>query len=379
MLATLSQKIATFAATHLSTAYPNWKRILMGRLPVNQAAIIASVLTTGLVVGVQEFWGLQAMELLALDQMVRLQTQFRIDPRLLVVEITEDDLATQEEWPISDATLAEAIGILQQYNPSVVGLDLYRNLPHPPGVEALQAEFQASNLVVITKLPDGEEAGVPAPPGVPEARIGFNDFVLDPDGVIRRNFLYAYLDQEQQFYSFALRLALTYFQAQGYDIEVTPRYLRIEDALLQPLRPSDGGYQSINAVGLQILIDYRWRDVAERVSLSQVLNREIRSQQVEDRIVLIGSTGHSILQDNFLTPHSAAETGNPHWPGVLIHAQLTHQILSTVLDRQPLIWFWPQWGEVLWLWVWALVGGHWSGESNLPCVWGALRSWRGWL
>ena len=40
-----------------------------------------------------------------------------------------------------------------------------------------------------------------------------------------------------------------------------------------------------------------------------------------------------------------------------IHAQMTSQILSTILDRQPLFGFIPQWREYFWIWGWSIIGG----------------------
>jgi hypothetical protein len=44
-------------------------------------------------------------------------------------------------------------------------------------------------------------------------------------------------------------------------------------------------------------------------------------------------------------------------PGVVIHAQATSQILSSVLDKRPMIWYWTKGGEILWIWGWSLLGG----------------------
>jgi CHASE2 domain-containing sensor protein len=44
-------------------------------------------------------------------------------------------------------------------------------------------------------------------------------------------------------------------------------------------------------------------------------------------------------------------------PGVILHAQMVSQILSAVLDGRTLMWIWPFWGEVLWVWGWSFVGG----------------------
>ncbi len=36
---------------------------------------------------------------------------------------------------------------------------------------------------------------------------------------------------------------------------------------------------------------------------------------------------------------------------------MVSQIVSAVLDKRPLLWVWPQWGEALWVWGWSLLGG----------------------
>lgn len=43
-------------------------------------------------------------------------------------------------------------------------------------------------------------------------------------------------------------------------------------------------------------------------------------------------------------------------PSVYIHAHIASQIMSAVLDKQPLIWYLPEWGEYVCIWVVSLVG-----------------------
>ncbi|NEP15515.1 MAG: EAL domain-containing protein, partial [Leptolyngbya sp. SIO4C1] len=74
------------------------------------------------------------------------------------------------------------------------------------------------------------------------------------------------------------------------------------------------------------------------------------------------------IKDMFLTPYSTAYTDELQMPGVVVHAQMVSQILSAVLDRQPLMWFWTQWQEYLWILVWALVGGWLAWQLKQP-VW----------
>jgi diguanylate cyclase (GGDEF)-like protein len=321
-----------------------------------QAVLAASVLATSTVLAVSQLGGLQLLELAAYDQMVRLQPDVGPDPRLLVVAITEADIQSQNRWPLSDQTLAQLLEKLNQYQPQAIGIDLYRNIPVPPGQEALSQQLQASNIITITKLGSPETEGVPSLAGVPETRIGFNDFVIDPDGVVRRNFMYAFQDNNQ-FYSFSLRLSLNYLAAHNTVIQITPEFLRLGQTTFAPLNENSGGYHKIDNAGYQVMLSYRSVEhVARQITLTQVLNGQIDPAWVKDKIVLIGTTAPS-LKDSFFTPYSPAQTEQLGMPGVLLHAQLVSQILSTALDHQPLFWFWPQWGKVGWIWVWSLAGG----------------------
>ncbi len=117
-----------------------------------------------------------------------------------------------------------------------------------------------------------------------------------------------------------------------------------------------GGYRQIDARGYQILLNYRSsKSVAQHITLTTALTTQLDESLVKDRIVLIGVNAASI-DDSFYTPYSSGKRRNQTMPGVIVHAQLVSQILSAVLDERSLIWFWPEWGEVLWIWGWSLVG-----------------------
>jgi tRNA A-37 threonylcarbamoyl transferase component Bud32 len=55
-------------------------------------------------------------------------------------------------------------------------------------------------------------------------------------------------------------------------------------------------------------------------------------------------------------------------PTIYIHTQIASQILSTVLDGRPLIWYWTDWLELLWVWGWALLGGILGWRMRHPVV-----------
>ncbi|MGA7934148.1 MAG: adenylate/guanylate cyclase domain-containing protein [Kovacikia sp.] len=321
---------------------------------------VTSLAVTGGVLGLRQMGWLQPLELAAYDQMMRLRTDALPDPRLLIVAITEADIKAQKRWPLSDRTVTIALQRLQQYQPRVIGLDIYRDLPQEPGNRQLTKQLQQPNVQVITKIHDEEDLGVAPPPGVPENRIGFNDIPLDSDGVIRRGLLFADTDTAT-LYSFSLRLAIAYLQKQGISPQaglLNPNNLRLGRAELVPLESDSGSYQTIDSAGYQILLNYRARrNLAHQVSLTQVLNGEVDPTWIRNKIVLIGATARS-AKDVFLTPYSAGEAQRD-WsmPGVVIHAQLVSQILGAALDQQPLFWFWSDWIEVVWIAGWVILGG----------------------
>ncbi|MEG4507137.1 EAL domain-containing protein [Microcoleus sp. F6_B4] len=322
-------------------------------------AMLAGVTVTLLNTGVRQLGGLQSLELASFDSLVRLQPDSGADPRLLVVGISEADIQALERFPISDGAIAQTLTKLQKYRPKVIGLDLYRDLPQAPGHQELLAALKAPNVVAIEQLSDSENPGVPAPPGIPPDRVGFNDFVLDPDGVVRRNLLSVSQPKKTNAFSFSVQVALLYLKdrVQPENSPVHPHQINWGKAEFVPLTSDSGGYANIDTKGYQIMLKYRsGKEVARQVSIRQVLNGEIDPRWVKDKIVLIGTTAPS-TRDVFLTPYSPVKKQSAKMPGVLLHAQMLSQILSAVLDGQSLFWVWPEWAEILWNGAWAMVGG----------------------
>lgn len=332
--------------------------------------ILASVLVTGLLLSIRQIGILQSIELAVFDQMVRLKPYQSPDPHLLVVGITESDLENQKEWPLSDQVLAKLLEKLQKYQPKVIGLDLYRDLPHPPGHEDLLKQLEADNVIVIKELGgSNKKKGVLPPPSVPQPRVGFNDLVIDPDNIVRRNLLYAQSPSgSKKVYSFALKVSLRYLSKLNKTLEVHPNYLQIGETKFPRLQANSGGYQMDKSemLGWQILLNYRpYEHLAEQVSLEQVLQGQLQPSQVKDRVVLIGVTAPSI-KDMFPNPYSANQKEDFEMPGVILHAQMVSQILGTVLDNRTQFWFWDEGQEWLWIWGWSVLGGILVWRLNHP-------------
>ena len=350
----LVQQFATAWLTKLRPRSRKW-------LPLGaQAVLLTGLAITALVLGTRHFGGLQALELRAYDRMVRLRGQSEPDSRLLIVGITEEDLRRLKRHTPSDQTLAWALQKLQAHNPALIGLDLHREVPQHLGRADLARQLQADNVIVITQLGDSVETVIPPPPEVEsEERIGFNDLLVDPDGVIRRNLLFGVTQDGTLYYSFSLRLALAYLATQNILPQSNDRYpdvLQLGASTFFPLQPHSGGYQSIDARGYQVLLDYRDRQVAAQVNFSDVLRNRVKPEQIENKIVLIGTVASS-GKDLFYTPYTAGEGTHHQMPGVIVHAQMVGQILDAATGERPLFWFWPEWVEVLWIGGWALAGG----------------------
>jgi len=325
-------------------------------LGFSQSILLISILTTGLVLGVKQLGWLEFLELVTFDQMVRLKGDAPLDPRLLVVRITEADIQNQGTWPITDRAIAQLLKKLQQYHPRVIGLDIYRNLSQPPGLTELRQQLHMDNVISIYKLVNKGGEGVSPIPGLPPEQISFNDILVDNDDIVRRNLLYAFQGKDK-FYSFSLRLSLKYLAKQGILLKVQPDALQLGQTTFPALAPDTSGYHNLDALGYQIMVSYRSSEhIAEEISFTQVLRGQFDPSLVKDKIVIIGTDAPS-HNDLFFTPYSAGKSANPGMNGVFVHAEFVSQILSTTLDQKPLFWFWSKWEEILWIWLFALLGG----------------------
>ena len=331
MLTKFSQRFLSLISA-ISSRGKRQVKISLIALNPKQSVVAASIIMTGLVWGVKQIGWLQFLELVSYDYMVRLQPDKGEDSRLLVVEITEEDIFQENQWSISDRTLAQALQKLQQFQPLVIGLDMYRNVPQPPGRSELLKQLEADNVVGIYYIGDTAVGGVSPIPGMAVDKLGFNDIVIDDDNVVRRNFLFGY-EGERKHYSFSLQLALKYLEQKDISLKVISDALYLTNTVFTRLYAHAGGYQNLDNAGRQIMISYRSeRRVARMVSLGEVLNG-IDPEWVKDKVVLIGATAPS-ANDFFLTPYNASQSANHSMSGVVLHAQLLSQLLSTTLDRK---------------------------------------------
>lgn len=327
--------------------------------------VLAGVSLTGLLLGLRHLGGLEPLELVAYDHLLRLRPVPALDERLLIVGISEADLRSQQQWPLSDQVMAKLLRQLQRDQPKVIGIDLVRNFPNDPGHQAFVRELQHPNVITIRTLGNAPEEAVTSLPEVPPNQVGFSDIIVDPDGVVRRSLVFA-ADKNQNAVSFAMQLAMTYLGTQGSVTEANE--LVLGQQVFRPLQANSGGYQTIDSRGYQLLLDYRRPEApAPMVPLSAVLQGRVDPALIKDRIVLIGATAPT-LKDNFYTPYSATLQGNPRMAGVVVHAQMTSQILTAAQGGRSLFWFWPEWLEVGWIVAWGIAGSLVARWVQRPSV-----------
>jgi CHASE2 domain-containing sensor protein len=353
------------------------------------AILLTSLLVTSLVMGMR-YWGyLQSSELQAFDHFMQLRSHLvteKPDPRLLIITIDEADIqyqlskGMQMRWSLSDQALSQLLEKLNKYQPRTIGLDIYRDGNVEPN---LATRFkQDDRLFFVCKVSttddDGETDGIPSPSMIPRERLSFSDFVEDDDNIARRQLLHLTPPPKSRCtaeYAFSLQLALHYLAKENITSTVTKESdLQINHVVFKQLKEHTSGYQKVDASGYQMLLNYRSLPsadkIAEQVTLRDVLDEKIPLESanfLKDRIVLIGLSAPTNTNDYWKTPFSAnAKSNQKQIPGVFVQAQMLSQILSAVLDRRPLLWWWSGWVEAMWLWGWSLLGGITSWYFSKP-------------
>jgi adenylate cyclase len=329
-----------------------------------------AVLTTpptvaGLVIIIKLVGLFQLLEWATYDQFFRLRPAEPIDERLLIVTVDESDINYVKQWPLPDQTLAQLIRTLQSNKAAAIGLDFYRDLPVEPGHKDWQEVMKSTpNLIGVEKAV-GMKVG-PPPTLSKLNQVALTDSLIDADGKVRRALLSHYTWDHKLRFGLGSKLALMYLETRGTTLKTldrTKKHYRLGKAVFVPFSGDEGAYVRTNSGGYQIFLNYRGQqDRFRTVPLTKVLKNQIDPSLIRDRIILIGSIAPS-LNDLLYTPYSSQITNTPQAvPGVIIHANITSQILSSALDGRPLIRAWGESSEWVWILVWSGIGTtiHWG-------------------
>src|SRR5262245_16884991 len=352
------------AAQGASARRAHWLRALLRRRFV-KAFIVANLMVL-LLVPLREAGWLQGLELSWYDTLVTFFAGSQQSDRVVLVVTTEADI-NRFGYPIRDNDLAAVLARVFAGGPKAVGVDLYRDLPMPPGSEELQAIQRAQdNLYWVFKLPDEGNIGIPPPPALRESgREVLADHVTDAGGVVRRALLLAADERTgSNWRAMGVSLAERYT---GQALRPMDDDLALGQGRIPLLNQPYGPYARLDAAGYQMLFDYRggYRRFRQ-ISFGEIIDRPELGAALRDRIVLVGTAALSI-KDNFATPFSTGWGGEGPLIGIALHAHLADQLirLANGESRNPVprprmiddvtIWAAAMAGAVLALLVWRVL------------------------
>jgi len=314
-----------------------------------------------LVIGLRSAGLLQFVELATYDVYLRAKERTTVpEPRVVLVQAFEADIQKLAEWPLSDRNMNAVLEKLLAYEPRVVGVDLYRDIPVPPGHEDLVSLLKRDKRIVfIEKFGKDSSKRVAGPPALRGTdQIGFADITVDQDGVVRRGLLFLD-DGKDVAVSLSLRLALAYLAEKGITPQpdkVEPSYLRLGSVTLKPLEANDGAYVHADAQGYQYLLDYRGgANRFKTYSISDVLEGRVDPRLIKDNVVIVGVNAESV-KDEFLTPFDRFTRHGQTTAGIAVHGYEVSQLLRAALDGDAPIGFLPDRYENLWILLWGIAG-----------------------
>jgi adenylate cyclase len=322
-------------------------------------SIALGLVASLIVIGLRSAGALQFVELATYDVYLRVKERHRVaEPHVVLVQTVEEDIQRLAEWPLSDRHMADVLEKLLSYDPRAVGVDLYRDIPVPPGTDALNRLLTHDKRIVFVDKFGEERNKHVAGPAVLRGteQIGFADVTVDDDGVVRRGLLF--LDDGQTFsLSLSLRLALLYLAQDGITPQAgdpDPTHLRLGSVTLRPFEGDDGAYVNADARGYQYLLDYRGGpERFPTYSLSAVLDGAVDPAVIKGNVVIVGVNAASV-KDEFFTPYDRF-TGHGHTTaGIAVHGYEVSQLIRTALHGDTPLRFLSDRLENLWILLWGL-------------------------
>ncbi len=331
------------------------------RLSISIPLLISAIAT--IIVWSMQSWGwLQAGELNNYDRMMGWQLNPPINQRVLVITIDDEDRTYQREQgmflnmrgSLADAALNQLIVKLQSGQAKAIASDVIHDFPFDSQLANTIAQTDNFLAICRVKIDQPELVSIAPPSQLSPQQVGFSNWAIDDDGTVRRQILGMSPDSVcQSDFSLSLRLALKYldnvsanFNSQGM--------LQIGNTVFPKLGATSGGYHLPEAQGYQILLNCL-QALPQTISLREILTMPEKSLAtiVKDKLILIGVVGYN--QDLHLTPYSKGQQAK-RLPGVVVHAQMTNQIVDAVLGEQKLLWWLSDRVELLWIAAWSLVG-----------------------
>jgi len=324
-------------------------------------SVLTGLAASTLVMGLRWTGALQGTEWSNYDHLMRSRPPELLDERIVIIEIGSDATNIDRNgYPISSKVLNQLLQKISQYSPIAVGLDIHRPQAQHAGDQDAYAQMMrlfANNqnyIIVCFSSPINSDVNNFEPPrsfsqSQLNSQVGFSDLLQDLDRykTIRRHLLAYDLRQKNNDskctaqYSLSLILAEKFLFNQGIEMEVEAgKGWKSKDVFFTRVLPRFGGYQNEEEIE-QILINYRMtkgKNPAKIISLEEALTSSNLVDIINDKVILIGygADAELLTGDAHRTPYGDQA-------GVWIHAHVVSQILSSVLDKRPIIQSLPQW------------------------------------
>lgn len=307
---------------NLAGSRSRYVRILPALIVLISAALAASAWSLRL---------LQPLDLFFHDFALKVAPHSRGEPKVAVLVI-DDDALNEFGWPLPDQRLAEAATKLIAAGAAVVGIDLYRDAPVPPGEAELSALLSSSTRIVFAmQLPTADKPAVQPPESVRDRPGSFaaTDVPVDPDGVIRRVLLYG-SDGERAVPGMAMAVAQKFLAQSGIVASpdpVDPTSLVLGAAYLPRLTAPAGPYRRFDDRGYQRLLGFSSEvgDI-QRVLLRDLLKPDADLSFARGKAVLIGTISQTV-SDRIKLP-IRTEDGRTLASGVILHALATDELIA---------------------------------------------------
>ncbi|MGB3652805.1 MAG: CHASE2 domain-containing protein [Rivularia sp. (in: cyanobacteria)] len=336
-----------------------WNRIRADFFVKWRIGTLPGISAIAIIIFARLIGSLQFLEWTTFDKFMSLRPKETVDERILIVGINEDDIRKIKKYPIPDKEIASLLRELQTYQPAVIGLDIYRDLPVEPGnTDLINAFKDIKNLIAIEQILPGIGGKKVNPPPLPESQVGFADAIIDRDGKQRRSLLGASNLQDEWRLSLSLNLAKKYLETKGISLENVEgdEYgMRFGSTKLVRFQSNSGGYIREDAGGTQMLINFRSHPQPfEVVSLQDILDKKIEADKIRNKIVLIGITSPSIK--DYVTSAATKSQHSAFIYGVEIQAHIVSQIISAVEDGRVFLKVWSEGWEYIWIIAWGCIG-----------------------
>jgi len=321
-------------------------------------ALIGANIVAALIILARTYGVLQPFELWIYDRLLVAWAGHAQGDHILLVGATEADIH-RFNWPLRDGDLATLLERIADWQPRVIAVDIYRDIPEPPGTDQLAAVLARHKEIVWSfRLKDQVQQGVGPPAALRGAvdRIALADVVPDSGDVVRRSLLYAD-DGVENYPTLGMAMALGYLARDHIGPGSGPDGdLQLGKALIAPLDDSRGPYVNVDSHGYQMLLDYRdGPDPFPEKSVGDILQGDAAASLVRGRAVIIGVASESV-NDYFSTPFDTGFSNGRSIYGIALHADVADQLIREALGGSPSLRLLPRGLEDVWIWGWAIAG-----------------------